>query len=88
MITSAAYWAGRWKTYVVETNSARISDIEIWRAANQVMKLHPVEPELAACQRADAAYVVGDMLNFELWQRVATAIAKLLRTNPDGNAIN
>ena len=65
-----------------------VSDTVIWRAANQMIKLHPEEPELAACQRADAAYELGDMFNFELWQRVAKAVRELLRTKPGSQPIN
>lgn len=89
VIASPGFWSGTWKTHVVETNSGRISDIEIWRAANQVIKLHPVEPELAACQRADAAYAAGDMFNFHLWQKIAKAVRELIQTKPTGdNGLN
>jgi hypothetical protein len=66
-----------------------VEDIEVWRAAQQVINQYPEEPELAAPQRADAAYEVGDMFNFELWRRVAKAVRELVRTKPeDGKAIN
>jgi hypothetical protein len=39
---------------------------------------YPEEPELAACQRADAAYEAGDMFNFELWQRIAKTDREML----------
>jgi hypothetical protein len=63
---------------MIEINSARISDLDVWRAAHQIIKLYPDEPELAACQRAHAAYEVGDMFNFELWQRIAKAVREML----------
>jgi hypothetical protein len=66
-----------------------VTDLEVWRAAQQIINLHPQEPELAACQRADAAYEAGDMFNFELWTRIAKAVRELGRTRPQvGKAIN
>jgi hypothetical protein len=66
-----------------------VSDLEVWRAAQQIIRQYPAEPELAACQRADAAYAMGDMFNFELWQRVAKAVRALIATKPSGdNNIN
>ena len=66
-----------------------VSDLDVWRAAQQIINRYPEEPEFAACQRADAAYEAGDMFNFALWQRVAKAVAKLQQTRPtDMGAIN
>jgi len=66
-----------------------VSDLDVWRAAQQIINQYPEEPELAACHRADAAYEAGDMFNFELWQRVAKAVTELLRTKPsDGRDLN
>lgn len=67
----------------------KVSDLEVLRAAQQIINQYPEEPELTACQRADAAYEAGDMFNFELWQRIAKAVQELLRTAPgDGGAIH
>jgi len=64
-------------------------DIEIWRAANQIIQAHPEEPEFAAAQRADAAYAAGDMFNFELWTRITKVVSELVRTKPRvGKTIN
>lgn len=66
-----------------------MSDLEILRAAQQIINQYPEEPELAACQRADAAYELGDIFNFELWQRVTKAVKLLLYTRPSNpQAIN
>ena len=65
-----------------------VIDLDVWRGPTGHQSL-PEEPELAACQRADAAYELGDMFNFELWQRVAKAVRELIRTKPrDGKAVN
>jgi len=66
-----------------------VEDIEVWRAANQIIQAYPEEPEFVASQRADAAYSAGDMFNFELWTRIARAVGALVRTKPHvGTAIN
>ena len=56
-----------------------IENLEVWRAAQRMMQLHPQEPEFAACQLADMALEKGDMFGFELWQNVGKAAAKLDR---------
>jgi hypothetical protein len=66
-----------------------VEDIEVWRAAQQIINLYPDEPELAAGQRADAAYEADDMFNFDLWTRIAKAVRELVTTKPHvGKAIN
>jgi len=60
-----------------------------WRAAQEIINQFPQEPELEACQRADAANEAGDIFNFELWRRIATAVRELMRTKPQvGQAFN
>jgi len=39
----------------VAGESARIADIDVWRAAKQIIDLYPNDPEMAAAQRADSA---------------------------------
>ena len=58
-----------------------VTDIEIWRAANQLIQRFQ-DPEMEAAQRADAAYVAGDMDNFDLWRRINSAVIKLLQPPP------
>jgi hypothetical protein len=67
---------------------AEISEIDIWRAANQVIQLFPEDPILEAAQRADRAYEAGDMFNFRLWARIAKAVGQLLSKRPDGVLLN
>ena len=57
-----------------------IENLEVWRAAQRIMEHHPEEPELAACQLADAALDKGDVFGFALWQKVAKTVAKLDRS--------
>jgi hypothetical protein len=62
--------------------STRIQDIDVWRAAKQMIDLYPNDPEMAAAQRADAAYEAGDMFNFDLWTRIAKAVTELEKVRP------
>jgi hypothetical protein len=68
--------------------SARISALEVWRAAKQIIDQHPEDPELAAAQRADSAYEQGDLFNFNLWTRITTAVTELVQRPSAGDPIN
>lgn len=63
-------------------DSARVADVDVWRAAKQIIELYPNDPEMAAAQRADSAYEQGDMLNFDLWTRITKAVTELERVRP------
>ena len=66
-----------------------VDEIDIWRAAKQIIELYPDDPEMAAAQRADSAYSQGDMFNFDLWTRIAKAVTELERVRPTrGQPIN
>jgi hypothetical protein len=62
-----------------------MEEIDIWRAAKLIIDQFPEDPVLEAAQRADAAYELGDMFNFDVWTRVTSAVNDLLRTmrSPD-----
>jgi hypothetical protein len=66
-----------------------VGEIDIWRAANQLIRRYPDDPVLEGALRADLALGQGDMFNFHLWQRVAKAVAELQQGTPgDGEAVN
>jgi hypothetical protein len=66
-----------------------VGEIDIWRAANQLIRRYPDDPILEAALRADLALGRGDMFNSHLWQRIAKAVAELQRGTPgDGEAVN
>jgi hypothetical protein len=64
----------------------KVTDVEVWRAANQLITRFQ-DPEMEAAQRADAAYAAGDMFNFDLWTRINTAVQQLLLRS-DGKSAN
>jgi len=66
-----------------------VTEIEIWRAAAQMIKMFGDEAELMACQRADGAIDQGDAFNEKLWTRVAAAVKELQRQAPtSGEPLN
>jgi hypothetical protein len=65
-----------------------MEEIEIWRAANQLLKQFPDGPDMVAAQRADAAYEQDDLFNFNLWTRIAKAVQVLQQTRPNGEILN
>lgn len=54
-----------------------VEQIDIWRAAAQLVKMYGVDAELMACQKADAAIEAGDPFNERLWRRVASVLREL-----------
>jgi hypothetical protein len=66
----------------------RVSELEVWRTATQLMKQHPETSWLVAAERADGAYAAGQMSNFRLWARVTQALTELLRKRTSGDTMN
>ena len=62
----------------------KVSDLEVWRAASQLIEQFPADPAMEAAQRADHAYEQGDMSNFNLWTRINKAVREWERTKPEG----
>jgi hypothetical protein len=62
-----------------------ISDIDIWRAANLLIRQHGADAELAAAQRADLMLERGDLEGQTVWKRIRQAIADL-QAPPTGPA--
>ena len=54
-----------------------ISDLDIYRAANLLIKQHGAEVELVAAQRADLMLDRGDVDGVHVWKRIRRAIAEL-----------
>jgi hypothetical protein len=68
-------------------NSQRITDEEIVRAANQLIRQHQDTAQSEATSRSRAAYSVGDMFNFDMWERVAKAVTQFAQAKP-GDSVN
>ncbi len=59
-----------------------ITDLEIYRAANQLVKRHGQDAEFEAAMRADAMIERGDPEGLAVWKRILRAIDELQRTEP------
>ena len=53
------------------------SDLAVWEAANQIMRMYPANPVWAAAALANAALEIDDMANYQHWLLVSCAILKL-----------
>ncbi|HJU20470.1 MAG TPA: hypothetical protein VJ770_28795 [Stellaceae bacterium] len=54
-----------------------ISDLDIWRAANLLIRQHGADAELVAAQRADLMLDRGDRDGQLVWMRIRRAIVAL-----------
>ncbi len=59
-----------------------ITDLEIYRAANQLVKRYGQDAELEAAKQADAMIERGDPEGLAVWKRILKAVDELLRTEP------
>ena len=57
-------------------------EIDIWRAANLLVKRHGSDAEIAAAQRADELLAQGDTDGQRIWKRILAAVHELRRTKP------
>jgi len=57
------------------------SDLDIWRAANLVIKEHGEDAEIVASQRADLMLERGDRAGQLVWLRIMRAIAEFQTPN-------
>ncbi len=64
-----------------------VEEIEIYRAANQLVKRYGQDAELEAAKQADAMLEAGDIDGQRVWQRILNAIDELQRDTPDQGEI-
>jgi hypothetical protein len=60
-----------------------ISDIDVWRAANLLIKRHGAEAEVEAARKVDLMFQRGDREGQAVWMRIRRAIADW-QTRPEG----
>ena len=76
-------------THYLQKPQHLIKEIDIWRAANQMMKMFGDEADLAAARHADALMDLDDNDGFHAWVRVLVAIKNLSHKKPLlGEAVN
>jgi hypothetical protein len=62
-----------------------VNDVEMWRAAADLMTEHGDGAQDEALKRADAAIDGGDIDGFNRWKRVAWLIADMQSRTPEGD---
>ena len=66
-----------------------LSDIEIWRAANQLIERYGDCAKFEVAQRADAMLERGDMEGLAVWKRILAAVNELQSTErPAGKNVH
>ena len=59
-----------------------IADVDIWRAAQLMVKRHGEDAAIEAALRADELLAEGDSEGCAVWKRILAAIEDLRRTRP------
>jgi hypothetical protein len=59
-----------------------ISDLDIWRSANEIVKHHGQDAPIHAAMRADAMLEKGDLDRLAVWKRIMRAVEELQRVEP------
>lgn len=56
-----------------------ISDLDVWRAADLLIKLHGDDAAIVAAKRADELLASGDIEGQNVWKRIMRAINEVQR---------
>ena len=73
----------------MEAFEAMTSDLDIYRAANELIKQHGDKAPIHAAMRADELLEAGDLDGKAVWVRIMKAIGELLsEKQTDGAAIH
>lgn len=57
-------------------------EIDIWRAADLLVKRHGDDAAMVAAQRADELLARGDIDGQRIWKRILAAVSELQRKTP------
>ena len=63
-----------------------VSDIDIYRSANLLVKQHGEHAPIEAAMRADAMLEAGDLDGYAVWRRILRALEELQGTEPGPGA--
>jgi len=65
------------------------ADLDIWRAANLLVKRHGDDAAIVAARRADELLAEGDLDGCGIWKRIVAAVNELARTKlAEGERVN
>ena len=59
-----------------------IPDLDIYRAANVIIKQYGPDAPIHAAMRADAMLEAGDQDGYAVWRRILRAVEELQRAEP------
>ena len=66
-----------------------ITDLDTYRTANALIKLHGADASIHAAMRADELLETGDLDGQAVWMRILKAVDELLTEEvPEGAAVN
>jgi len=66
-----------------------ISDLDIYRSANPLVKQHGEDAPIEAAMRADAMLETGDLDGLVVWRRIVKAVEELVRVElTEGERVN
>ena len=63
-----------------------VSEIDVYRSANLLVKRHDAEAPIEAAMKADAMLDKGDLDGRAVWLRILSAVNDLLEDAPVGGA--
>jgi hypothetical protein len=56
-----------------------LTDPDIWRAANLLIRQHGQDAPIHAAQRTDELMAAGDIDGWSVWKRICAAVDELMR---------
>jgi hypothetical protein len=59
-----------------------IADLDIWRAANLLVKRHGADAAMVAASRTDELLAADDVEGCAIWKRILAVVDELTRTKP------
>ena len=65
-----------------------VTELEVYRKAPHLRRLHPKDADAEAARRSRQAYEAGDMSSFQFWARVARTAMELGRKTSRGHVRN
>jgi hypothetical protein len=66
-----------------------VAEVDVWRAANVLIRAHRADAALVASQRADTLLAEGDVEGERVFKMILVAIKELQREKPaEGEQVN
>ena len=69
---------------MAEVQAMTVSDLDVYAAANLLVKPHGAEASIQAAKNADAMLEKGDLDGKAVWLQILRAVKDLLHARPSG----